>query len=363
MPNNKPLPTPNAEETTSSYDDAFVSLETVEEKEVEWLIQGYIPKASIVVLASDGGVGKTFTWCHIIAKRTRGEATVFEYDIFPDYIAPAGNAVFLTGEDSVSKVLKKRLRQAGADMSRVKTILPSHPMFSSLSLESPAIEYACKEFSPQIIVFDPLQAFVTAKTDMASRSEMRHQFKALNALAEKYDTTFLLICHSNKRKNASGRDRIADSADVWDVARSVLMAGRVGDEIHFSHEKCSYGKLEPTVLCEIQGNQLVYTGSSDKKDADYMAERSQERATRAGGESLAMAQEFIVDYLREAGKTAGGVLVDAGKADGHKEKTINKARAILKKMGIIDKTSEAIEGKSGRQVYWNLNPNATIPWE
>lgn len=363
MPNSKPLPTPNAEETMGSYDDVFVSLETVEEKEVEWLIQGYIPKASIVVLASDGGVGKTFTWCHIIAKRTRGEATVFEHDIFPEYIAPAGNAVFLTGEDSISKVLKKRLRQAGADMSRVKTISPSHPMFSSLSLESPLIEYACKEFSPQIIVFDPLQAFVKAKTDMASRSEMRHQFKALTALAEKYDTSFLIICHSNKRKNASGRDRIADSADLWDVARSVLMAGRVGDEIHLSHEKCSYGKLEDTVLCEIQDNRLVYTGSSDKRDADYMAERSQERATRAGGETLAEAQEFIVDYLREAGETAGGVLQDACIADGFKAHTVTRARSELRQRGIIDRESRAIEGKSGRQWYWHLVENANIPWE
>lgn len=363
MPNNKPLPTPNAEETAISYDDAFVSMDMVEEKEAEWLIKGYIPKSSIVVLASDGGVGKTFTWCHIIAKRTRGEATVFERDNLPEDIAPAGNTVFLSGEDSPSKILKKRLRQAGADMSRIVTILPSNPIFSSISLESSAIERLCEKFKPQIIVFDPLQAFVNAKTDMASRSEMRHQFKALNALAEKYSTTFFIICHSNKRKNASGRDRIADSADVWDVARSVLMAGRVGDEIHVSHEKSSYGKLEDTVLCEIHNGQLVYTGSSDKRDAEYMAERSQERATRAGGETFAEAQEFIVDYLREAGETAGGVLQDACIADGFKAHTVTRARSELRQRGIIDRESRAIEGKSGRQWYWHLVENANIPWE
>ena len=359
----KALPQPPAESDPAVFDEAFVSLDSVEEREVEWLIQGYIPKSSIVILAADGGVGKTFTWCHILAKRTRGDPTVFEHDLFPEYIAPEGNVVFFTGEDSVSKVLKKRLRQAGADMQKVKTILPSHPMFQRLSLESEAIEYACKAFSPQIIVFDPLQAFVTAKTDMASRSEMRAQFKALTALAEKYETTFLLVCHSNKRRNASGRERIADSADVWDVARSVLMAGRSGDEIHFSHEKCSYGRLEPTILCEIQGNQLIYIGTSEKRDADYIAERASNAPSAVGGIVQAEIEEFIVDYLREAGEARGGDLMDACKAEGFKDKTVVRARTELKKRGIINKRSVPIEGSAGRQWVWFLNPDATIPWE
>lgn len=363
MKQDKTMPRPEHEESENLFGSAFTSLETVEEREVEWLIHGYIPKSSIVILASDGGVGKTFTWCHILAKRTRGEPTVFENDIFPEYIAPPGEVVFFTGEDSVSKVLKKRLREAGADMARVHTILPSHELFRGLSLESPAIEYACKAFSPQVIVFDPLQAFVTSKTDMASRSEMRAQFKALNALAEKYETTFLIICHSNKRRNASGRERIADSADVWDVARSVVMAGRTGEEIHLSHEKCSYGKLEVTVLCEIQGNQLVYTGTSEKRDADYMAERAQTAPSSSGGITIAEAKEFIVDHLREAGETPGGVLVEICKAEGFKERTISRARSELRKLKIIEKFSKEIEGKSGRQWYWRLVKNAEIPWE
>ena len=345
------------------YRKSFVPVESVEEKPVDWLIQGYIPKSAIVVLASEGGVGKTLTWCHILAKRTQGKHTVFETDLFPEYIAPAGNVVFFTGEDSVSRVLKKRLREAGADMSRAFTVPPSDPMFSSIDLMSPAIEWACKELSPQIIVFDPLQAFITAKTDMASRSDMRHQFKALTALAEKYETTFLVICHTNKRKNAYGRDRIADSADVWDVARSVIMAGKVGDEIHFTHEKSSYGQLEKTILCEISGNAIQFVGTSDKRDADYMADRPTV-SSKSGSLALAEAQEFIVDYLREAGIATGSELMEACKTDGFSQHTIERARSGLNKRNIIRKESKPLmEGKRGRQWFWELNPDVKIPWE
>lgn len=37
----------------------------------------------------------------------------------------------------------------------------------------------------------------------------------------------MVICHTNKRKGAFGRDRIADSADLWDIARSVSSVLRI----------------------------------------------------------------------------------------------------------------------------------------
>ena len=37
---------------------------------------------------------------------------------------------------------------------------------------------------------------------------------------------FLIIEHANKQSGVWGRKRIADSADIWDISRSVIMAGK-----------------------------------------------------------------------------------------------------------------------------------------
>ncbi len=53
--------------------------------------------------------------------------------------------------------------------------------------------------------------------------------------------------HTNKRPGVSGRGRLADSPDLWDIARSVLMMGRCKNstegQIYLSHEKSSYPNL------------------------------------------------------------------------------------------------------------------------
>ena len=50
-----------------------ICLADIEEIEPEWLIEGYIPKGEITVLAGDGGVGKTFVWCAIAAAISSGQ--------------------------------------------------------------------------------------------------------------------------------------------------------------------------------------------------------------------------------------------------------------------------------------------------
>ncbi len=77
------------------------------------------------------------------------------------------------------------------------------------------------------------------------------------AWGEECGTTFLIICHTNKRKGAYGRDRIADSADLWDVCRSVMMAGYTEEQgvRYLSNEKNNYEQLHgETILFTIDGD-------------------------------------------------------------------------------------------------------------
>ena len=105
----------------------------------------------------------------------------------------------------------------------------------------------------------------------------------LKALCARHGCAALISMHTNKRANVSGRARLADSSDIWDIARSVLMMGRDknSEKLYLSHEKSSYSAPARTALLHIEQAQVegvktavaVFDSRTDKKDADFVEER------------------------------------------------------------------------------------------
>ena len=124
--------------------------------------------------------------------------------------------------------------------------------------------------------------------------EVRSILLPLKAIAAAQRCAVLLVMHSNKKQGVSDRKRLADSSDIWDMARSVLMMGRSNSDgkIYLSHEKSSYSRPQQTVLLHIEDVELdgvrtaqaVFDGYTDKKDADFIKEprvrQAQTRRTR-----------------------------------------------------------------------------------
>ena len=122
----------------------------------------------------------------------------------------------------------------------------------------------------------------------------------LISIGEEINTTSLIICHTNKRKGAYGRDRIADSADLWDISRSVMMAGFTEDPgvRYLSNEKNNYAQLQETVLFTIDENgQIQRAGTSWKRDREYIqgAELAKSAPKRED------CKAFLLKTLNEAG--------------------------------------------------------------
>lgn len=63
---------------------SVVRLSDLQERPPEWLIEGYIPKGEITVMAGDGGVGKTFVWCAIAAAISSGNKPFLLNNVAPD---------------------------------------------------------------------------------------------------------------------------------------------------------------------------------------------------------------------------------------------------------------------------------------
>ena len=153
-------------------------------------------------------------------------------------------------------------------------------------------------FKPMACVFDPVQGFVPPKVNMGSRNEMRDCMAPLIVLGEDVGTTFLVVCHTNKRKGAYGRDRIADSADLWDVARSVIMAGFTETQgvRYLSNEKNNYAQLQETILFSIDDSgQIQQEGTSWKRDKEYMLDATVAKSTPKREDC----KDFILSVLKD----------------------------------------------------------------
>ena len=217
--------------------------------------------------------------------------------------------LIFAGEDDPSKVLKARLMAAGADMSRVM-VQTSDAYFSRTG--NPLC-IPDKSFAKYIESAAPRPGPHRPAPELSACGGWRWSAATRcgppccpsRPSARGWAAQPLIAMHTNKRSNVSGRARLADSSDIWDIARSVLMMGRDKNsgQLYLSHEKSSYAAPARTALLHIEQTQVegvttavaVFDSRTDKKDADFVEERRVRVA-----QTKADAAQAILDVLAEA---------------------------------------------------------------
>ena len=343
------------------------TMDTVPEEEAQWLVPGYIPQGQITLLAADGGVGKTSFWCQLLAALSTGRATLLE-EVSPKWDSdslsekadtPAETlsakqdtphkerwGAFFSTEDSVRKKLKKKLRLAGAKMMNLITLESSSAALLELRLGSPELSDFIHSYRPALCVLDPIQGFLPHGVNMAARNEIRECLAPLMALGEQVGTAFLLVCHTNKRAGAWGRTRLADSADLWDAARSVLMMGDAGDgRRYLSQEKNNYGPLQPTRLYTFSDSGLlVPAGLTQKRDREFQLQAQPSAAPKREG-----CKEFLLQKLEEnGGSLPAKELEELAREEGYTKTTVRHSKGELKDSGFLRFRQECV----GREKRW-----------
>ena len=234
----------------------LVSVSDIKKERVEWFIPGYIPKGTITIIGGDGGLGKTSLWCNIASAISNGTPCVLQEN--NDVLCPQGEVIYFSGEDDTARVLRPRLEQNGANLDNIKTLPMGDDSFTSLFIGGALIEGIIEARRPMLVIFDPIQQFIK-NADMSKRNDMRQIMTNLSKLGKKYGTTFILVMHTNKRdKIGSFRDKLSDSADLWDIARSVIALGRNQNNENFiTHEKSNYGIRQNAILYHIENGKII----------------------------------------------------------------------------------------------------------
>ncbi|MCL2337749.1 MAG: AAA family ATPase [Firmicutes bacterium] len=207
---------------------AFVCLADIEPESVQWLWRPYIPKGKITLLEGDPAAGKTFIALAIATAVSTGAPFPDSNTGRPWERRAPGTVIYLTAEDGIGDTLRPRLDAMGANVANVYAMTGTTDgeredsfSFSDLAL----LEGLAVTLQPQLIVVDPLQAFLGAGVDMHRANETRPILSKLAALAEHNGCAILLLRHLSKGGTTKAIYRGMGSIDFTAAARSVLLAG------------------------------------------------------------------------------------------------------------------------------------------
>lgn len=317
----------------------IVPLSTIAPEEIAWLWYPYIPKRKLTLFEGDPSSGKTYLLLAIAAAITRGQSLPDQqgHVANPDE-SRAGNVLYITAEDGLADTLRPRADKVHANLERL--FVPRQP--EVFSLESPqALANAIARCHPQMVVLDPIQAFMGAGTDMFRANEVRPLMTTLLALAIQYDCAMVAVRHWTKAPGAKAKHRGQGNVDFTAAARSVLSIGESPDDERFrimAQAKASLAALGTSIVFTITDSGLEWSGTSTLTADELSAAQPQRHKKQKQN-----AMEWLKDFLSQ-GPAQATVVTAAAKAVGLTDNQVRRAREAL---GVLAM-------KEGNKWFWRL---------
>lgn len=313
---------------------------TGEPKRARWLWAGRIALGELTLVGGREGVGKSTAVLDLAASLSLGRLPgEFEG-------APRGTIV-VASEDSYDHTIIPRLIAAGADRSRVSTIR-GHAHGSGLVLPTDldALATLVQEHDIGMVLLDPLLPRLDSKLDTHKDAEVRQGLEPLVAFAHDTKCAVVGLIHVNKTATTDMLTSLMASRAFTAVARSVLFAmydpdptAPQGQRV-LSNAKNNLAEQAPTLTYVIEGKcvgeddgeiwtgKVAWTKTDDPRSSHDLMQQAAAPAHRPPDAKMA-AIDWLEERLRTDGPTLKQPLVLQGMAQGHSERTLQRARKEL----------------------------------
>jgi hypothetical protein len=204
---------------------ATTRLDSISAEPVRWLAPGRLPLGKLVLLAGDGGHGKSMTTLHLTTCLTRGWPA-FGLSYNPP---PPGEVLIASCEDDFADTVVPRLLSCGADLSRVHRIdgLENEggpPMPFSLAHYQQLDQELAARPAVRLVIIDPAGAYIgRSGVDDHKDSELRSLLGPLSDLAAKRRVTIVLVKHLSKGATAKAVHKVGGSTGYVNAVRAAYV--------------------------------------------------------------------------------------------------------------------------------------------
>ena len=310
---------------------------------VRWLWPGWLPRAKLVVLDGDPGLGKSTLTTDLAARVSTGSP-------MPDKsrLDRPASVVILTAEDGIGDTLRPRLEAAGADLDRIYVVETFDddeglPRFPQLPRDVDALQAVVEECSAALVIIDPIVAFL-GKIDTNKDAEVRQALAPLARMADATEATVLFVRHLNKGGAGSALYRGGGSIGFIAACRAGLVVAADPDD-----DKRRVLAVSKSNLAERPASLAFRLVNDEEHECarvqfDGKSEHNADALLNAGmgGSALAEAREFLAETLADGPLPAKEVEALA------KAEHISKATLRRAASGRVDKT----KGKADQGGVW-----------
>lgn len=333
----------------------LVPASSIEMDRPRWVWDGRIPVGGTSLMPGREGQGKTLLACMLAAQITRGELP-------GEWLDRPGDVIYIGTEDDRETVLVPRLTAAGANLDRIMFVDMIDDSTFSISVDIDELVARASKRDVALIIVDPLDSHLGG-LDSHKKAEVQAAVARLARAAQTLRCGALGLAHFNKAAVTDLLTKVVGSVGFTTSVRSVIAVGEHPDEpadrvcvlakanmtdrgqvpaIRFRPEAASVdhpdgGKPISTaravILEEIDGfdPNTILTAPADREDRSALEEAS--------------------DWLRSMlsnGSVPKAEIVRLGRAEGHQERTLQRAREALRVV------VERDESARGRPSTWAL---------
>lgn len=215
---------PNADGAPGVSGLATTCLATIRPMPLRWLVPCRIPQGKLVMLAGDGGHGKSTVTLNIAACLSRGWKC-FGLDYEP--LAPC-DVLLVSCEDDFGDTVVLRLLSASADLHRI------HRVDGVKDKDGKALPFCLAHYQEmeeelearpdvRLVVIDPAGAYIgRSGVDDHKDSDLRSLLGPLAELAARRNVTILIVKHFNRSFSAKAVHRVTGSAGYINTVRAAF---------------------------------------------------------------------------------------------------------------------------------------------
>jgi hypothetical protein len=330
------------------------SFDTIAPEDVSWLWPGVVPYGKLTLFVGEPGFGKSLLTLDVAARLSAGAE-------MPDGTRPSPAASLLVFcEDGAGDTVRPRLEAAEAVLPRVHHVqVDGGEELLTLPDDLPQLGSVIIDKAARLVVFDPINVFLSSKTNSWRDADVRQAITPLARYAEEAACAVIGIMHLNKTMTANALQRVTGAGAFPAVARSVFLVGPHPEDKDleakdqrkvFAHVK---GNLAPPprsrvfrIRQSVNGQPVIAWEGETRHSATDMLGAQLTGVAPDGKVEEAVA---AIRSLLAKGPRTAREMYELLKARGLSESTVDRAR---KAAGIVAR--QEASGSGGKRWSWRL---------